>query len=100
MRDDEGYTKTWFDEEAVSYEDKSYTYYVTAPVEDSYLYFTAESFYQAYIPADCWDYSSAGVPLTYFVVKNQNTGEQWYQFYYEVYHNPIIVGPDSFTAGD
>lgn len=45
LRDDEGYTRTWFDEEAVSYEDKTYNYYVTAPVEDSYLYFTAESFF-------------------------------------------------------
>jgi len=45
LRDDEGYTRTWFDEEAVSYEDQAYYYYVDAPVEDSYLYFTVESFF-------------------------------------------------------
>jgi hypothetical protein len=68
LRDDEGYTRTWFDEEAVSYEDKTYYYYVDAPVEDSYLYFTVESFFQMYIPYDCWDTSSSGVPLTYIIV--------------------------------
>lgn len=76
---------------------------MTAPTssnDDSYLYFTTESFYQAYIPIDCMDPDSVGIPLTYIYVTNMRTNENWYQYYYEVYHNPIIVGPDSYEAGD
>jgi len=43
---------------------------------------------------------SYGIPLTYIYVTNMRTNENWYQYYYEVYHNPIIVSPDSYDAGD
>ena len=43
---------------------------------------------------------SYGIPIIYFQVTNQRTNEQWYQYYYESYHNPILVGPTSYNAGD
>jgi hypothetical protein len=64
LRDDEGYTSTWFDEEAVSDQDATYYYTVVAPVADSYLYFTAESFYQHTIPDDCKKPESIGKATT------------------------------------
>jgi len=73
---------------------------VIAPIADSYLYFTVESFYQAYIPEDCMDPNSYGIPLTVFTVQNMRTEESWSQYYYEFYHNPILVGPSSYNASD
>jgi hypothetical protein len=45
LRDSEGYTATWFDEEAVTSESEEYYYNFVAPVANSYLYFTVESFF-------------------------------------------------------
>ena len=45
LRDAEGYTSTWFDEEAVVSDSKEYYYKFTAPIANSYLYFTVDSFY-------------------------------------------------------
>jgi hypothetical protein len=71
-----------------------------APIADSYLYFTAESFYQHTIPDDCKKPESMDYPYIYFEVTNIRTNEIWYQREYEYYHNPIIIGPDSYSAGD
>lgn len=66
MRDADGYTSTWFDEEAVVLEDAEYYYSFTAPIDDTDLYFTVESFFQAYIPWwDCWDPRGDGLNLVY-----------------------------------
>lgn len=80
MRDDEGYTSTWFDEEHVIYEDAAYNYNFVHPASETPgdLYFTVESFYQIYIPYDCWDPDQSGVPLTYILVTNTRTQESWY----------------------
>lgn len=59
-----------------------------------------ESFYQAYIPYDCWDPSSYGFSTIYFVVVNDRTSERWYKYYYEQYHNPMLIAPSSYIAGD
>lgn len=100
MRDAEGYSSTWFDEEAVVSESQEYYYKFAAPVANSYLYFTVESFFQIYIPDGCWEPGQFGMPLVYIQVTNRRTGEQWYQYYYESYHNPILVGPQSYQVGD
>lgn len=78
LRDAEGYSSTWFDEEAVVSESQEYYYKFTAPVANSYLYFTVESFFQIYIPDGCWEPGQFGMPLVYIQVTNRRTGEQWY----------------------
>lgn len=103
LRDSEGYNKIWFDEENVMKETDFYYYDVTIPTTHdatSYLYLTVESYYQAYIPEDCWNPSSLGFPTIYFSVTNDRTGERWYKYYYEQYHNPMLIGPSSYKAGD
>jgi hypothetical protein len=93
----------WFDEESVVKETDYYYYDIAIPSDhdmSSYLYFTVESYYQAYIPSDCWDPSSYGFPIVYFSVSNDRTGERWYKYYYEQYHNPMLIGPSKYQAGD
>lgn len=53
LRDSEGYTKTWFDEEQVSKETGFYYYNLNVPTtveSGSHIYLTVESYYQDYIP--------------------------------------------------
>ena len=70
LRDAEGYTSTWFDQEAVTSNNEEYYYSFTAPVDNSYLYFTVESFFQIYIPEGCWEPNNFGTPLVYIQVTN------------------------------
>ena len=41
-----------------------------------------------------------GVPAIYFTVKNERTSDRWYKYYYESYHNPMLIAPGSFQPGD
>ena len=43
---------------------------------------------------------SCGIHVHHDVTDTMVGNEQWYQYYYEAYHNPIIVGPDSYSVGD
>ena len=100
LRDSEGYTKTWFDEEQVSKESGFYYYNLALPdimaSDTSHIYLTVESYYQQYIPQDCWEGSSYGMSTIYFSVTNDRTGEGWYKYYYEQFHNPMLIGPSSY----
>lgn len=98
MRDSEGYTKTWFDEEQVAKETGFYYYDLTVPStiqDNSHIYLTVESYYPAYIPDECFD-NWAAISTIYFSVRNDRTGESWYKYYYEQFHDPMLLGPDSY----
>lgn len=43
MRDDEGYSSTYYDAEDM--DENYYYYYMTVPENDGSLYFTAETYY-------------------------------------------------------
>ena len=102
LRDSEGYTKTWFDEEQVSKDTGFYDYELTIPSTiqaESYIYLTVESYYQSYVPYECFS-NYAGISSIYFNVENRRTGESWYKYYYEQYHDPMLIGPSSYQVGD
>lgn len=98
LRDSEGYVKTWFDEEQVSKEEGWYHYDLVVPDTigaDSHIYFTVESYYQEYIPEECWN-TWAGINAIYFDVTNLRTNENWFMYYYEQFHQPMLIGPSSY----
>lgn len=98
LRDDEGYTKTWFDEEnVVKDESIVYNYYVTLPQTidaNSDIYFTLESFYQYYISEEClnnWE-----TPFIWFKITNTRTLVELEKSYYEYHHEPVMIGLGEF----
>jgi hypothetical protein len=68
--------------------------------DDAYIYFTVESFYQQYIPEGCFDPSANGWPLVYMKVTNMRSNEMSYKYYYEYYHNPLLISPTTYNKGD
>jgi len=35
-------------------------------------------------------------PITYYKVKNQRTNAYKYKYWFEYYHNPIMIGPSEY----
>lgn len=81
---------------------QSFTYSVTVPRNDGHLYFTAETFMQVHVPLSCFDQdlSYYGYPVLYIDITNSRTGEYWYQYYAEAWNRPVLVGTESYQAGD
>ena len=103
MREGEGYNRLWFDQEYVSRELEQFYYYFTIPDDiqaNANIYFTVESFYQQYIPIECFDPNDKGLPLVYLKVTNTRTNANSYKYYYEYYHNPLLIDPYSYLPGD
>ena len=40
------------------------------------------------------------MPLVYFKVTNTRTNISKYKYYYEYYHNPLLISPTSYNPGD
>jgi hypothetical protein len=36
----------------------------------------------------------------YFNIRNTRTGDSWFKYYYEQFHNPVLISPSSYQAGD
>jgi len=100
MRDDEGYTSTYYDAEDM--DENYYYYYMTVPENDGSLYFTAETYYQEMIPNECTTGSYVGYTLPNPVIdmslfEDGSSSYSAYKVYSDQFNYPFLI--TSYSAG-
>tara|TARA_B110000285_G_scaffold232359_1_gene303236 strand:+ start:1251 stop:1982 length:732 start_codon:yes stop_codon:yes gene_type:complete len=100
LRDSEGYSRSYYDQEGDDGTLKDF--FVTVPASDGDIYFMAESYYQDLVPEECTSGTYLGNSLTapvadVTVYQDGSTVSSTYKVYSDQFNYPLLV--TTYSAG-
>lgn len=103
MRNNQSYTDVWYDANNIG--ETAHQYYYTPTSKDGDLYFTVETYPYQVIPMVCLGAvnsfgSTVSYPIVYIKVVQNGTNMIGYKYFYNVYHDPILITEANYKAGE